>query len=201
MLSADLVFLFLSLQPLDCLSYPSPLLLSPVFTFVPSPPKIMAKTVRLEPIAQETSVETNGNLLSVLLNKDLDVLKECGGRGMCATCHIYVQEGMESLSSISRREQRTLEVITTCKPSSRLACQARVLQNGVVVELPPGMYINSIKDIEALIGRRADQDLLHPLTGKVLVEAGKLITRSTLKQIEDTTSFNVGSYFSHTTDF
>ncbi|HEY9897342.1 MAG TPA: 2Fe-2S iron-sulfur cluster-binding protein, partial [Candidatus Sericytochromatia bacterium] len=116
----------------------------------------MAKTVRLEPIAQETSVETNGNLLSVLLNKDLDVLKECGGRGMCATCHIYVQEGMDSLSSISRREQRTLEVITTCKPNSRLACQARVLQNGVIVELPPGMYINSIKDIEALIGRRAD---------------------------------------------
>lgn len=160
----------------------------------------MAKTVRLEPIAQETSVETNGNLLSVLLNKDLDVLKECGGRGMCATCHIYVQQGMESLSPVSRREQRTLEVITTCKPNSRLACQSRVLQDGVVVELPPGMYINSIKDIEDLIGRRADQDLLHPLTGKVLVEAGKLITRSTLKQIEDTTSFNASSYFSHTTD-
>lgn len=160
----------------------------------------MAKTVRLEPIAQDTSVETNGNLLSILINKDLDVLKECGGRGMCATCHVYVKEGMDSLSPVNRREQRTLEVITTCKPHSRLACQARVLQNGVVVELPPGMYINSIKDIEALIGRRAEQDLLHPLTGQVLVEAGKLITRSTLKQIEDTTSFNVGNYFSHTTD-
>ncbi len=161
----------------------------------------MAKTVRLEPIAQDTSVETNGNLLSVLINKDLDVLKECGGRGMCATCHVYVKQGMESLSPVSRREQRTLEVITTCKPDSRLACQARVLQDGVVVELPPGMYINSIKDIEDLIGRRAEQDLLHPLTGKVLVETGKLITRSTLKQIEDTTSFNVSSYFTHTTDY
>ncbi|UBF24045.1 2Fe-2S iron-sulfur cluster binding domain-containing protein [Kovacikia minuta CCNUW1] len=160
----------------------------------------MAKLVRLEPIAQETSVETNGNLLSVLINKDLDVLKECGGRGMCATCHVYVRDGMESLSPINRREQRTLEVITTCKTNSRLACQARVLQNGVVVELPPGMYINSLKDIEALIGRRADQDLLHPLTGQVLVETGKLITRSTLKQIEDTTSFKIGEYFSHTTD-
>ncbi|NJR38250.1 MAG: 2Fe-2S iron-sulfur cluster binding domain-containing protein, partial [Leptolyngbyaceae cyanobacterium CSU_1_4] len=51
----------------------------------------MAKTVRLEPIAQETSVATNDNLLSVLLNKDLDVLRECGGRGMCATCHIYIK--------------------------------------------------------------------------------------------------------------
>ncbi len=160
----------------------------------------MAKTVRLEPIAQETAVETNGNLLSVLINKDLDVLKECGGRGMCATCHVYVKEGMEALSPINRREQRTLEVITSCKTNSRLACQARVLQNGVIVELPPGMYINSLKDIEALIGRRADQDLLHPLTGQVLVEVGKLITRSTLKQIEDTTSFKIGEYFSHTTD-
>lgn len=160
----------------------------------------MAKTVRLEPIAQETSVETNGNLLSILINKDLDVLKECGGRGMCATCHVYVKEGMDSLSPVNRREQRTLEVITTCKPNSRLACQARVLRDGVIVELPPGMYVNSIKDIEALIGRRAEQDLLHPITGQVLVETGKLITRSMLKQIEDTTSFNVGQYFSQSSD-
>ncbi|GAB4376115.1 MAG: 2Fe-2S iron-sulfur cluster-binding protein [Elainellaceae cyanobacterium] len=160
----------------------------------------MAKTVRLEPIAQETSVETNGNLLSVLLSKDLDVLKECGGRGMCATCHVYVKQGMEALSPVNRREQRTLEVITSCKTNSRLACQARVLANGVVVELPPGMYINSIQDIEALIGRRAEQNLLHPVTGQVLVEAGKLITRSMLKQIENTTSFNVGSFFSNSSD-
>jgi ferredoxin len=160
----------------------------------------MVKVVRLEPISQETAIATSSNLLSVLLNKDLDVLKECGGRGMCATCHIYVRDGMDALTPINRREQRTLEVITTCKPNSRLACQARVMGNGVIVELPPGMYINSIKDIEALIGRRAEQDLLHPFTGKVLVETGKLITRSTLKQIEDTNSFNVGAYFSHTSE-
>jgi ferredoxin len=157
-------------------------------------PRTMAKTVRLEPISQETSVETNGNLLSVLLNKDLDVLRECGGRGMCATCHIYVREGMDRISPMSRREQRTLEVITSCKANSRLACQSRVLDNGIVVELPPGMYINSVKDVEDLIGRRAEQDLLHPFTGQVLVEAGKLITRSTLRTISDI-SFNVSDYF------
>lgn len=160
----------------------------------------IVKTVRLEPIAQETAVETNGNLLSVLISKDLDVLRECGGRGMCATCHVYVNQGMAALTPINRREQRTLEVITSCKLNSRLACQARVLANGVVVELPPGMYINSIQDIEALIGRRAEQNLLHPVTGQVLVEAGKLITRSMLKQIEDKTSFSVNSFFSHSSD-
>jgi ferredoxin len=160
----------------------------------------MAKIVRLEPIAQETSVETNGNLLSVLINKDLDVLRECGGRGMCATCHVYVKQGTEGLSPISRREQRTLEVITSCQPNSRLACQARVLANGVVVELPPGMYINSIKDIEDLIGRRAEQNLLHPVTGQILVEKDKLITRSMLKQIETSTNFNFTQFFSSSSD-
>jgi len=160
----------------------------------------MAKTVRLEPIAQESSVQTNGNLLSVLLNKDLDVLKECGGRGMCATCHIYVQEGAESLTAVNRREQRTLEVITSCKANSRLACQARVIGEGVVVELPPGMYVNSLQDIEALIGRRAESNLLHPITGAVLVEEGKLITRSMLKQLEGTETFKVSEFYSQSSE-
>lgn len=160
----------------------------------------MVKTVRLEPIAQESSIQTNGNLLSVLLNKDLDVLKECGGRGMCATCHIYVKEGSESLTPINRREQRTLEVITSCKTNSRLACQARVIDEGVVVELPPGMYVNSLQDIEALIGRRAEVNLLHPITGAVLVEEGKLITRSMLRQMEETDTLQVNEFFTRSSE-
>ncbi|MBD2101165.1 2Fe-2S iron-sulfur cluster-binding protein [Leptolyngbya sp. FACHB-261] len=157
----------------------------------------MSKLVRLEPIAQETEVATNGNLLSVLISEDLDVLKECGGRGLCATCHVYVRNGMDALSPMSRREQRTLEVITSCKQNSRLACQSRVVGNGVILELPPGMYVNSLQDIEALIGRRTDQDLLHPITGQVLVEAGKLITRSMMSQLANT-DFRVGEHWQHT---
>lgn len=72
--------------------------------------------------------------------------------------------------------------------------------NGVVVELPPGMYVNSLQDIEVLIGRRAEQNLLHPLTGQILVEAGKLITRSMMKQLETTTSFKVVEYFSNSSE-
>jgi ferredoxin len=144
----------------------------------------MVKRVRLEPIAQVAEVATNSNLLSVLLGKDLNVLKECGGRGLCATCHVYVKEGMESLTPITRREQRTLEVITTHSAQSRLACQARVQRDGVVVELPGGMYVNAFSDLEALVGRRAEQPLLHPVTGQTLVQQGKLITRSTLATVE-----------------
>jgi len=112
---------------------------------------------------------------------------------------VYIKQGMDFLSGMSRREQRTLEIITSCKPNSRLACQSRVLQDGVVVELPPGMYVKSLQDIEALIGRRAQTDMLHPVTGEVLVESGKLIARSTIKQLENT-DFQIGSYMTKTTD-
>ncbi len=146
----------------------------------------MAKIVKLDPINQEVSVQTNDNLLSGLLANELNVLKECGGRGMCSTCHVYIKEGMDSLSPINRREMRTLEVITTAKKFSRLACQARVINEGVVVEVPSGMYVSQIDDIEDLIGRRAEENILHPLTGSVLVEAGKLVTRSMISQLKDT---------------
>ena len=157
----------------------------------------MAKTIRLEPIAEEMAVKTNSNLLSALLSKELHVLKECGGRGMCATCHVFIKDGMEGLSKVSRREQRTLEVITTAKPNSRLACQAHVVGEGIIVELPSGMYIDAIEDVESLIGRRAEQELLHPITGQVVVETGKLITRSIVNQLKDT-RLQVGEYLART---
>lgn len=148
----------------------------------------MAKIVKLDPIGQETSVLTNDNLLSALLKNELKVLSECGGRGMCATCHIFIKEGMDQLSPISRREQRTLGGITTSNLASRLACQSKVMGEGVVVELPSGMYLSDTTDIGSLIGRRAEENILHPIDGHILVEAGKLVTRSMISQLETTRS-------------
>lgn len=159
----------------------------------------MAKVVKLDPMAQEVAIQTNDNLMSALLKGELDVLQECGGRGMCSTCHIYVKDGMNSLSPLNRREMRTLEVITTANQCSRLACQARVVGPGVVVQVPEGTYVNQIEKIEDLIGRRAEQDILHPLNGKVVVEKGKLITRTMISQLENT-KVEVSEFFTQTRD-
>jgi ferredoxin len=159
----------------------------------------VAKLIKLDPINVEVSIQTNDNLLSALLKKDLSVMKECGGRGMCATCHVYITEGMESLSPVNRRELRSLEVITTCTKFSRLACQARVLGEGIVVEVPSGMYISEIDNIEDLIGRRAEDNILHPITGTVLVEKDKLITRSMITQLKDT-QVEASDYLAKTRD-
>ncbi len=157
----------------------------------------MAKIIKLDPLGTETIIATNDNLLVGLLKSELNVLQECGARGMCSTCHVYIKEGMESLSPLNRREKRTLEVITTCKANSRLACQARVLGEGVVIEIPDGMYLSEIQDIDALIGRRAQQNILHPISGRILVEEGKLITRSMISLLENTKG-EVSQYLANT---
>ena len=159
----------------------------------------MAKIVKLDPMNQDVAIQTNDNILSGLLAKDLNVMKECGGRGMCSTCHVFIKEGMESLSPINRREMRTMEVITTANKFSRLACQARVMGEGVVVEVPSGMYVSEIEDIEDLIGRRAEDNILHPITGQTLVEAGKLVTRSMITKLKDT-QVEVSEYIAKTQD-
>lgn len=146
----------------------------------------MVKTIKLEPIAVESAIATNTNVLSALLANDLKISKVCGGRGLCATCHIYVREGEESLSPMNTREQRTLGIITTCRANSRLACQAKVVGEGVIVQLPAGMYVSEVDNIDELIGKRAQRNILHPLSGKVLVEEGKLITRSMLNILKNT---------------
>jgi hypothetical protein len=73
------------------------------------------------------------------------------------------------------------------------------MNEGVVVEVPSGMYVSAMTDIDSLVGRRAEQNILHPIDGKVLVEAGKLITRSMITQLKDTQS-EIGAYLAKTSE-
>ncbi len=75
----------------------------------------MVKQITLEPLSLTSETDTYSNLLSLILSEDLHVLRECNGRGMCATCHLYVTPGMDSLTPMTPRERRTLEVITSAK--------------------------------------------------------------------------------------
>jgi len=57
----------------------------------------MVKIVRLEPIAEEAVVQTNANILSALLAKELMCFREVW-RDMCY--YVYIKDGMESLSPL-----------------------------------------------------------------------------------------------------
>jgi len=143
----------------------------------------MAKTLTFQPINESLAVPTNSDMLQALLAKDLKVLMACGGKGICATCHVKVREGMEQLTPMTPREQRTLSFITGVESCSRLACQCRVLGDGVVVELPEGMYLERVEDLMSLLGTRAEKNILHPINGSILIAKGKIITRSRLEEL------------------
>ena len=143
------------------------------------------KTVDLRPINRRPQVHTNDRVLDALLAEQVDVLMACGGKGRCATCHVYVEKGGEGLSPVEDREARTLQRLSNRGQNSRLACQARVLREGVEIRLPAGMFVMEAQDIEELIGSRAAQDILHPITGKVIIPEGKIITRTFIREVVD----------------
>ncbi len=141
------------------------------------------KHIKIQPLNKEIEVEENANLLKILLSQDMNVLQACGAQGRCATCHVYVKSGMDSLSAMNEQERLTLSFIATAQPNSRLACQTEILGEGVVLEVPRGMYVGSLAELKNLIGRRASQNIAHPLTGEILVEENKLILRSALEKM------------------
>jgi 2Fe-2S ferredoxin len=68
------------------------------------------------------------------------IVAECGGNAMCATCHVYVDEGwLARLAAVSEEENELLDgVAAERQPNSRLSCQIKVTPelDGLVVRLP-----------------------------------------------------------------
>lgn len=143
----------------------------------------LMKRVAIEGTADPIDIRTNQRLLDALVQSGTPLLMACGGKGLCATCHVYVSGGGDKLSPRTPREQMSLRMLSDLRPNSRLACQAKVQGEGVTVTLPRGRYLTASKDLNALIGRRAEERILHPLDGRVLIETGKIITRSRINEL------------------
>lgn len=143
----------------------------------------MAKKVKITGHSDPVLIKTKERVLDALLATREKIPMACGGKGLCATCHCYIDAGAQQLSPMTPREQLSLKMLTDVRPSSRLACQAKVLGDGVSVSLPQGRYIEATLDLESLIGRRAEARILHPVDGRVLIEAGKIITRSRIREL------------------
>jgi 2Fe-2S ferredoxin len=64
-----------------------------------------------------------GSLLDVLLGASIDIDHSCGGVTACSTCHVYVEEGLDSCNEASEDEEDMLDNAPAIKTCSRLACQ------------------------------------------------------------------------------
>lgn len=59
----------------------------------------------------------------------------CGGNLACSTCHVYVEQGLDSLPEVSDKENDIMDKAFDVRPESRLGCQARLAEEDVVVEI------------------------------------------------------------------
>ncbi|HVK89031.1 MAG TPA: 2Fe-2S iron-sulfur cluster-binding protein [Kofleriaceae bacterium] len=73
----------------------------------------------------------------------LDVAEECGARVghacggnlACSTCHVYVEQGLDSLGDIADKENDIMDKAFDVRSESRLGCQARLTDEDVIVEI------------------------------------------------------------------
>ena len=59
----------------------------------------------------------------------------CGGNLACSTCHVYVEQGFDSLGDISDKENDCMDKAFDVRPESRLGCQCKLTDEDVVVEI------------------------------------------------------------------
>jgi ferredoxin len=137
---------------------------------------------------RQVEANHNSSLISIFKEQGIVINQICGGQGMCASCHFFVVAGGDVITPPTAQETMTLQYTKMDRPGARLACQSKVIGNGLIIELPKGTFVKSESDLAASIGKKATETLIHPLTGEVLVEQGKLILRSAVEKMQAATS-------------
>ncbi|MCE5327968.1 MAG: (2Fe-2S)-binding protein [Planctomycetaceae bacterium] len=77
-----------------------------------------------------------GSLLDIALSHGVGIMHVCGGTGVCGSCRVGVEKGMENLSEPDEAELDQLDAMGDSKPNDRLACKA-VVHGDVTVRIPP----------------------------------------------------------------
>jgi 2Fe-2S ferredoxin len=82
--------------------------------------------IRFEPDGIEIEVKLGTTILQAAEQAGAQLGSACGGECACATCHVYVSEGLDGLSDMDECEEDNLDKAFDVRRNSRLACQARL---------------------------------------------------------------------------
>ena len=84
--------------------------------------------------------EAESVMLAAISHGVEGILAECGGNAMCATCHVYVEDGwLDRLPAMGDAEDALLDGAAADRaPNSRLSCQLKLSPalDGLVLRLP-----------------------------------------------------------------
>jgi 2Fe-2S ferredoxin len=87
---------------------------------------------------QEVEADEGSTVMQAAMNEGIEeILAECGGNCMCATCHVYVDpDQLGELPEMGPDEEALLDgTAAERRPNSRLSCQLPASQ-GLVLHLP-----------------------------------------------------------------
>jgi 2Fe-2S ferredoxin len=74
----------------------------------------------------EAPTDMGLSLMEFLKGNEYDILATCGGMALCATCHVSVKKGFETLPPISDDEYAMLDTLPNITDTSRLSCQIKL---------------------------------------------------------------------------
>jgi uncharacterized 2Fe-2S/4Fe-4S cluster protein (DUF4445 family) len=90
--------------------------------------------ILFEPEAKKVQTPKGTTIFQAAKDAGVDIRSECGGKGLCGKCRIIVKKS-EDVSELTEPERKHLSKIEIDE-GYRLACQAKVLKDTVVV-IPP----------------------------------------------------------------
>jgi len=89
----------------------------------------------VQPSGKTYQAAPGSSILSALLAVGENIMHKCSGKAECGSCHISVLEGRKSLSKIQREENERLDATVGVGSKSRLACQAVLGEEDVIIEV------------------------------------------------------------------
>lgn len=96
----------------------------------------MMPKVRFLPLNVEVEVEEGTVILDAALNNNILIDHNCGGNCACSTCHVVVEDGLDTLNEKTEDEVDMLDEAEGLTDRSRLACQCKISED-LVVRIPP----------------------------------------------------------------
>ncbi len=87
------------------------------------------------PDGNSIEVPSGTSILEAAKNCHAQVGYACGGVCACSTCHVYVKEGLASLSQQQENEEDILDKAFDVRATSRLGCQSKIGNADIVVEI------------------------------------------------------------------
>jgi len=100
------------------------------------------------PHGAEFDVRPDEMLCNALLDRGIPIEHACDRSGACATCHVVVRAGLQSLEPPDDIEDDQLDRAWGLTPQSRLSCQVAIANGDLVIELPR-YTVNLIRESEA----------------------------------------------------